>query len=288
MKIRKAVIPAAGFGTRFLPLTKAVPKEMMNVVDKPLIQYCVEEAVLSGIEEIGIIVSSKKSAIKALFSPNAELESFLEQKGKKDLLEEVRAISGLAKFTYIPQSEALGLGHAILMAEKFIGEEPFAVLLPDDIYICPVPGIKQLIDVFVERLVSVIVLERVNEERTRSCGIIKSKQITDRLYQVEDLHEKPGPEKAFSDLAVVGRYVFTPEIFSAIRDTAPDHNGEIQITDAIKLLLDKQPVLGYLFEGKLYDCGNKSGYLEATLKIAASRPEFMPMIKRLIEEMDRG
>lgn len=288
MKIRKAVIPAAGFGTRFLPYTKAVPKEMINLLDKPLIQYIVEEAVQSGIEEIGIIVSPKKTAIKAHFSSEPELEDFLKQKGKFDLLDEVQDVSELAEFTYIPQPEALGLGHAILMAEDFIRNEPFAVLLPDDIYVCPVPGIKQLINVFAEHDVSVIVLERVNEERTLNCGIIKPKQISDRLYQVEDLHEKPGPEQAFSDLAVVGRYVFTPEIFSAIRNTAPDHNGEIQITDAIKLLLDKQLVLGYLFEGKLYDCGNKSGYLEATLKLAAARSEFQPLIQRLMKDIDRS
>ena len=272
--IKKAVIPAAGFGTRFLPATKALPKEMLSVVDQPLIQYGVEEAVDAGIKSIGVIIGRGKSAIEDHFDKSPELERFLEEKQKYDFLEEVRRISNLAEFCYIRQKEALGLGHAILMAEDYIGNEPFAVLLPDDIFDCEKPCIRQLIDAYSEYNASVIVLGRTDEEGTKKYGIIKPKQIADRVFQVEDLVEKPGPEKAFSDLALIGRYVFTPDIFEAIKRTEPDAKGEIQITDAIKLLLENQPVYGYLFEGKRYDCGDKMGFIKATIELALKRPEF--------------
>lgn len=272
--IKKAIIPAAGFGTRFLPATKALPKEMLSVVDQPLIQYSVEEAVDAGIKSIGIIIGRGKSAIEDHFDKSPELERFLEEKQKYDLLEEVRRISNLAEFCYIRQKEALGLGHAILMAEDYIGNEPFAVLLPDDIFDCEKPCIRQLIDAYSEYNASVIVLGKTDEEGTKKYGIIKPKKIADRVFQVEDLVEKPGPEKAFSDLALIGRYVFTPAIFEAIKRTEPDAKGEIQITDAIKLLLGNQPVYGYLFEGKRYDCGDKMGFIRATVELALKRPEF--------------
>ncbi len=272
--ISKAVIPAAGFGTRFLPATKAQPKEMLSVLDKPLIQYSVEEAVGAGIESIGIITSRGKSAIEDHFDKSPELESFLEEKGKTEFLEEVRRISGLAEFCYIRQKEALGLGHAILMAEDYVGDQPFAVLLPDDIFDCKKPCIRQLIDAYAEFNASVIVLGRTDEEGTKKYGIIKPKQVAERVFKVEDLVEKPGPEKAFSDLAVIGRYVFTPDIFGAIKRTQPDIRGEIQITDAIRLLLETQPVYGYLFEGKRYDAGDKLGFIQATIGLALKRPEF--------------
>lgn len=272
--IKKAVIPAAGFGTRFLPATKAQPKEMLSVVDQPLIQYAVEEAVDAGIKSIGVIIGRGKSAIEDHFDKSPELERFLEEKQKYDFLEEVRRISNLAEFCYIRQKEALGLGHAILMAEDYIGNEPFAVLLPDDIFDCEKPCIRQLIDAYSEYNASVIVLGRTDEEGTKKYGIIKPKQITERVFQVEDLVEKPGPEKAFSDLALIGRYVFTPAIFEAIKRTEPDAKGEIQITDAIKLLLENQPVYGYLFEGKRYDAGDKMGFIKATIELALKRPEF--------------
>lgn len=274
MKIMKAVIPAAGFGTRFLPATKALPKEMLCLVDKPLIQYSIEEAVQSGISKIGVIVSRGKEAILDHFDESPELEFFLETKGKTAELDEVKRISNLADFCYIRQRQALGLGHAILMAEDFIGREPFAVLLPDDIFDCPVPCIKQLMDVAQEKKAPVIVLMRVGKEGTEKYGIIEPVRISDRLYEVKNLMEKPGPDKAFSDLAVIGRYVFTPEIFDAIRETSPDHRGEIQITDAINLLLKEQPVYGLVFEGKRYDAGDKTGFLEATVELALRRPEF--------------
>jgi UTP--glucose-1-phosphate uridylyltransferase len=272
--IKKAIIPAAGFGTRFLPATKVLPKEMLSVVDQPLIQYGVEEAVDAGIKSIGVIIGRGKSAIEDHFDKSPELERFLEEKQKYDFLEEVRRISNLAEFCYIRQKEALGLGHAILMAEDYIGNEPFAVLLPDDIFDCEKPCIRQLIDAYSEYNASVIVLGRTDEEGTKKYGIIKPKKIADRVFQVEDLVEKPGPEKAFSDLALIGRYVFTPAIFEAIKRTEPDAKGEIQITDAIKLLLENQPVYGYLFEGKRYDCGDKMGFIKATIELALKRPEF--------------
>lgn len=286
MKVRKAIIPAAGFGTRFLPATKSQPKEMLSIVDKPLIQYGVEEAVDSGIQQIGIITSRGKSTMEDHFNRNPELEEFLGKKGQLDLVEEMERIAGLAEFTYIRQPEALGLGHAILMGESFVGGEPFAVLLPDDIYDCPRPCTGQLLDVFQEFKGTVIVLGRVDREGTRKYGIVKPKPISDRVVQVVDMAEKPGPEKAFSDLGILGRYIFTPEIFEAIRKTPPDRKGEIQITDAIKILLGTQPVYGLLFEGTRYDAGDKFGFIEATINLALKRPEFSRRLKDLIKSLN--
>jgi UTP--glucose-1-phosphate uridylyltransferase len=286
MRVRKAIVPAAGFGTRFLPATKAQPKEMITVIDKPLIQYTVEEIVGAGIRQIAIITSRGKSALEDHFDRSPELETFLEEKGKMDLLEEVRKIAGLAEFSYIRQADMLGLGHAILMGEGFAAGEPVAALTPDDIYDCPVPCIKQLIDVFEEKRASVIVLGRVNKEGTKKYGIIKvKKQLSDRVFEVADMAEKPGPEKAFSDLGILGRYVFRPEIFEAIRNTPVDARGEIQITDAIRLLLDSQPVYGVLFEGKRYDCGNKLGFLEGTIALALKHPEFSGPVREIIKTL---
>jgi len=286
MRVRKAIIPAAGFGTRFLPATKAQPKEMIAVIDKPLIQYTVEEAAGAGIREIAVITSRGKAALEDHFDRSPELEAFLKAKGKLDLLEEVRRISDLARLTFIRQPEMLGLGHAILMGEEFAAGEPVAALTPDDIYDCVIPCTKQLVDVFVERKATVIVLGRVDEEGTKKYGIIKVKrQVSDRLFEIEDMAEKPGPEKAFSDLGILGRYVFTPEIFEAIKHTPVDSRGEIQITDAIKLLLQSQPVYGYLFEGKRYDCGNKLGFLEATIALALKHPEFSSQLRALIKPL---
>jgi UTP--glucose-1-phosphate uridylyltransferase len=282
-KIKKAVIPAAGFGTRFLPATKAQPKEMLSVVDKPLIQYCVEETVSAGIEKIAVIIGRGKSSIEDHFDRSPELERFLEEKGKLDFLEEVRRISNLAEFHYIRQKEALGLGHAILMAEAFIGDDPFAVLLPDDIYDCERPCIRQLIDVYEKYKASVIVLGRTDEEGTKKYGIIKPRQVSERVFQIEDLVEKPGPEAAFSDLAVIGRYLFEPAIFEAIKETPPDVKGEIQITDAIKILLKTRPVYGYLFEGTRYDAGDKLGFIQATIELALKRPEFRKTLQEYLK-----
>lgn len=288
MKVRKAVIPAAGFGTRFLPATKAQPKEMLNVVDKPLIQYSVEEAVGSGIEHIAIITSRGKTAMMDHFDQSPELEHFLEEKNKEAELAKVREIAGLAEFCYIRQKQALGLGHAILMAESFIAGEPFAVLLPDDIFDCPVPCTKQLMDVAGKYSASVIVLGRTDEEGTKKYGIIKPKPVSEKTFQVLDLVEKPGPEKAFSDLGVIGRYVFTPEIFDAIKRTPPDFRGEIQITDAIKLLLDEQSVYGHLFEGTRYDCGDKLTFLQASLALALKRSDLKAPLQEFLKSLPTG
>ncbi len=285
IKVKKAVIPAAGYGTRFLPATKAQPKEMLSVVDKPLIQYGVEEAVGSGIEQIAIITSRGKLTMEDHFDKSPELVQFLAEKGKLEFLEEVERISNLAEFCYIRQKQALGLGHAILMAESFIGTESFAVLLPDDIFDCPSPCTKQLIEVHEETRATVIVLGRVDEEGTKKYGIIKPKQISERVFQVEDMIEKPGPDKAFSDLGIMGRYVFNPKIFDAIKETPADHRGEIQITDAIRRLLESQPVYGYLFEGTRYDAGDKLGFIEATISLALKRPEFNQALKEYINTL---
>ena len=286
MKIRKAIIPAAGFGTRFLPATKSQPKEMLSVIDKPLILYSVEEAVQSGIESIAIITSRGKSTMEDFFDISPELERFLEEKEKLDLLEEVKRISGLAEFCYIRQKQALGLGHAVLMGENFIGQEPFAVLLPDDIYESETPCTKQLIDAYDEYQASAIVLGRTDEKGTKMYGIVKPRQVAEKVFQIEDLVEKPGPEKAFSDLASLGRYVFTPEIFEGIKKTKPDHRGEMQLPDGIKYLLDKPAVYGVLFEGDRYDCGDKMGFLEATISLALKRPEFGPKLKDFLKSLD--
>lgn len=286
MKVKKAIIPAAGFGTRFLPATKAQPKEMLTVIDKPLIQYTVEEAVGAGVRHIAIITSRGKAAMEDHFDRSPELEAFLEEKGKLDLLEEVRKLTRLAEFSYIRQPRMLGLGHAILMGENFAAGEPVAALTPDDIFDCPVPCIKQLFSVFEERGATVIVLGRVDEEGTKKYGIIKvKKQLSERLFEISDMAEKPGPEKAFSDLGILGRYVFTPQIFETIKKTPVNKRGEIEITDAIKGLLDSQPVYGYLFEGIRYDCGNKLGFLEGTIALALKHPEFGQPVREIIRAL---
>jgi UTP--glucose-1-phosphate uridylyltransferase len=288
MKIKKAVIPAAGVGTRFLPVTKSQPKEMLPVVDKPLIQYCIEEAVRSGIKKIAIITSSGKSCLEEYFRRSPKLEQFLDKKGKHELLAEVRKLSRLAEFCFIGQKKALGLGHAILMAEEYIGHEPFAVLLPDNIFDCRTPCIKQLIDAYSELKASVIVLSFVAQGETERHGIVKSRQVRERVFQIENLIEKPRPDKAFSNLGVFGRYVFEPDIFKAIKRTAPDERGEIQITDAIKLLLQARPVYGYLFEGECYDCGDKLGFIKATVSLALKRPEFSSKLRQFLSSLIKG
>jgi UTP--glucose-1-phosphate uridylyltransferase len=286
MRVRKAIVPAAGFGTRFLPATKAQPKEMITVIDKPLIQYTVEEIVGAGIREIAMITSRGKSALEDHFDRSPELEAFLEKKGKTDLLEEVRRIAGLAEFRFIRQPHMLGLGHAILMGEGFAAGEPVAALTPDDIYDCGVPCIKQLTDAFEKYGGSAVVLGRVDKEGANKYGIVKVKrQISERVFELADMVEKPGPEKAFSDLAILGRYVFTPGIFEAIKNTPVDARGEIQITDAIRVLMDSQPVYGVLFEGKRYDCGNKLGFLEGTIALALKHPEFSGPVRAIIKSL---
>jgi len=284
-KIRKAVLPVAGLGTRFLPATKAIPKEMLPLVDKPLIQYCVEEAIASGIEDIIIITGRGKTAIEDHFDTSKELELLLEEKGKPDLLKMVRDISNLVKFSYTRQKEALGLGHAILCAKDLVGNEPFAVFLGDDIIDSEVPAMHQMIEVYKKYRHTVLAVQRVPRESISSYGIIKGEQIEDRIFKVSDMVEKPKAEDAPSDLAVIGRYILTSDIFEYLENTRPGKLGEIQLTDAIKNMALKHPVYALEFEGDRYDAGDKLGFLKANVSFAMKRDdlkeEFIEFLKGL-------
>lgn len=290
MKVRKAVIPAAGYGTRFLPATKSQPKEMLPIIDKPTIQYIVEEAVAAGIEEILIITNHQKASIENHFDRSLELEYFLQSKNKKDDLELVQNISTLANIYSVRQKEQKGLGHAILCAKTFVGNEPFAVLLGDDVVVCDNPAIKQLCDQFNETDSSIVGVQPVAKEDVSKYGIVKPFQVgyeSHRLFEVSDMVEKPSIMEAPSQLAVLGRYVLTPEIFSFLETQTPGSGGEIQLTDAIKRLIELQKVYAYHFEGRRYDVGNKLGYLEATVDFALSRSdlkdEFYAMLKKKVK-----
>lgn len=271
-KIRKAIIPAAGLGTRFLPATKAQPKEMLPIVDKPAIQYIVEEAVQSGIEEILIITGRNKRAIEDHFDRNIELELSLKAQGKYDLLSLVEELSSVT-IHYVRQKEAKGLGHAILCAKQFVGQEPFAVLLGDDIIEASVPGLKQLIEVYNDNPGTVLGVQEVAKEKVCNYGIVKPVHIKNRLWKVTDLVEKPPVDKAPSQLAAIGRYIIEPEIFGILENTQPGQGGEIQLTDALKILAESKPVYAHCFEGRRYDVGDKQGYLEATVEYALKSPD---------------
>ena len=273
MKIKKAVFPVAGLGTRFLPATKASPKEMMPLVDKPLIQYVVEEAIDAGIEEVIMITGRGKNAIEDHFDISFELEHALKGKNNNKMLEEVQRISNLVDFWYIRQKEPLGLGHAILRTKDLIGNEPFAVLLGDDIIHSNVPTIKQLMNIHEKYNASVIAVEKVDKKDISGYGVIEPKKLDERVYQIMDMVEKPSPQDAPSDLAIIGRYILTPEIFTALEKTVPDKSGEIQLTYGLRHLLKNQVVYAYQFEGKRYDAGNKLGFLKATVEFALRRPD---------------
>lgn len=273
MKVRKAIITAAGWGTRFLPVTKSQPKEMLPLVNKPLIQYAVEEAINSGIEQVILITAMGKHAIEDYFDRSFELEYVLEQKGEVELLQEMRRLSNLVDVCYIRQKEQLGLGHAVLVARNIIADEPFAVLLPDDVIDSRVPALKQMIEVYQQRGTSVIAVERVSAQDTAKYGIIEPKEISHRLYQVLSLVEKPEPQEAPSDLGIVGRYILVPEIFDALAATPPGRIKEIQLTDALQLLLKQQVINACQFEGVRYDTGTPSGWLEATIALALKDPD---------------
>lgn len=271
--VRRAVIPAAGLGTRFLPATKATPKEMLPIVDKPTIQYIIEEALASGIEDIIIISGKSKRAIEDHFDRNMELEMSLEASGKFEQLEMVRRISEI-NLHYIRQKEPRGLGHAILCARRFIGDEPFAVLLGDDVVDSEKPALKQLIDVYDRRGFSVLGVQEVAPEKVSSYGIIDGVPTEEaRTYTVKDMVEKPAQEEAPSRLAVFGRYIITPEIFDILENTPPGRGNEIQLTDALRVLAKQQPMYAYNFEGRRYDVGDKQGFIEATVEYALKRPE---------------
>jgi UTP--glucose-1-phosphate uridylyltransferase len=273
MKVKKAIIPAAGLGTRFLPATKAQPKEMLPIVDKPTIQYIVEEAINSGIEEILIVTGRNKRAIEDHFDRSVELELELKKKGNEVLLKQVRDISNLVDIHYVRQKEAKGLGHAIYCARTFVGNEPFAVLLGDDVVDAKVPCLKQLINVYESYSRTVLGVQEVSPEDVDKYGIVDFESVSDRLYKVKDLVEKPPKEKAPSNVAILGRYIITPEIFGILEKTKPGSGGEIQLTDALKSLGKVQQIFAYNFEGKRYDIGSKLGFLQATVEFALKREE---------------
>jgi UTP--glucose-1-phosphate uridylyltransferase len=278
LRVRKAVFPAAGWGTRFLPATKAQPKEMLPLVDKPIIQYGVEEAVAAGIEQIIIVTSTHKGAIEDHFDLNAELEHVLEEKGEIEKLRQVRAISNLAQLAYVRQKEQLGLGHAILMAKDLIGHEPFAVLLPDDVVIADRPSIGQLIHAYDRTHSSVVAVMRVPDDEVSRYGVVDTEEDNAnldgaRLRRMTSIIEKPATADAPSNLAVIGRYVLTPKIFDKLEQTQRGAGGEIQLTDAIEALMEEQSVYTYEFEGTRYDAGTTMGWLKASVELALQRPE---------------
>jgi UTP--glucose-1-phosphate uridylyltransferase len=286
MKIRKAVFTAAGLGTRLLPATKAQPKEMLPVVDKPIIQYVVEEAVASGIEQIIIVTGRGKRAIEDHFDVAFELEYYLNRKNDTEALREVRSISDLANtVTYIRQKEPMGIGHAIKVTREIVGDEPFAVLFPDDLIEATTPCLQQMVNVYDRYGCSVLAVQRVEREAVSRYGIIAPKQIEERVYQTLDLVEKPRVEDAPSNLGIVGRYILTPEIFDCIERTKPGKGGEIQITDALRLLLQSQAIYGYEFEGIRYDTGNKLGFLKATVEMALKRPDLGSDFRRYLKSL---
>ena len=273
-RVTKAVFPVAGLGTRFLPVTKASPKEMLPIVDKPLIQYAAEEAIAAGIDELIFVTGRNKRSIEDHFDKAYELEAELQAEGKKELLDIVQNIlPNKTSCVYIRQPEALGLGHAVLCAKQVVGDDPFAVILADDL-ISGEPGVlKQMVDLYQTCQCSVIGVQTVAKEETRSYGIVKGKPSGQRTFIVEGIVEKPAPEKAPSTLAVVGRYILTPRIFGLLESVTPGAGGEIQLTDGIAALLSHERVLAYEFMGKRYDCGNKFGYLQATVEYALTHPE---------------
>ena len=275
-RVRKAVFPAGGLGTRFLPATKVIPKEMLALVDKPIIQYGVEEAIASGIEHIIIITGRGKGAMEDHFDISYELDSNLERKGKRELLAVSRGVSSLARISYVRQKEPLGLGHAVLCAKDLVGDEPFAVILPDDVIDAEVPCLKQMIDVFAEKDGSVLATMTIDGPSISAYGVLAGSQDPKnaRIYNCTGMVEKPKFEDAPSTQAIIGRYVLTPRIFELLEKTTPGAGGEIQLTDGIKALVNEEKVFGYTFEGKRFDAGDKFGMLQATVEFALKRPEF--------------
>ncbi|PYT17775.1 MAG: UTP--glucose-1-phosphate uridylyltransferase [Acidobacteria bacterium] len=289
-KVRKAVFPAAGLGTRFLPATKAQPKEMLPLVDKPLIQYGVEEAMHSGVQNIIIVTGRGKSAIEDHFDVSFELEQLLESRNKKDLLATVRAVSDMINVAYVRQKEALGLGHAVLRARELVGAEPFAVILSDDVIDSDTPCLRQLLDVYEFYGASVVALLEVPKENISAYGVVDAERVghnggRDRLYRIRNMVEKPKANEAPSNLAIIGRYVLTPEIFESLESIEPGSGGELQLTDGLKHVLRSRPIYGYRFEGTRYDAGDKLGFLRATVEFALKRydlgEEFRSYLKAL-------
>ncbi len=287
MKVRKAVFPAAGLGTRFLPATKAQPKEMLPLVDKPTIQYVVEEAVASGLQEIIIVTGRGKRAIEDHFDASFELEYYLNDRGKSDELAQIKTISELASVSYVRQKEPRGLGHAILCARPLVGEEPFAVFLGDDVVACETaPCMRQLLDVFERYEGPVIAVERVPRERIHQYGVIAGRPIGGNVYEITDLVEKPTAAQAPSDLAIIGRYVLTPDIFPILAETEEDKGGEIQLTAGLRTLRSRRPMYALAFEGKRYDTGDKLGFLKATVEFALARPDLADEFRAYLKSLN--
>jgi UTP--glucose-1-phosphate uridylyltransferase len=289
MKVRKAVFPAAGLGTRFLPATKAQPKEMLPLVDKPIIQYGVEEALAAGCDQIIIITGRGKTAIEDHFDHSYELEKLLEEKKKTDLLQIVRQISAMIHVAYVRQKEALGLGHAVLMARELVGNEAFAVLLADDVVDAQVPCLKQMMDVFDDTQCSVIATQMIEGKAISAYGVLDVKPADDRfggrLFEIVNMVEKPKPEDAPSNLAIIGRYILTPAIFEILAETQAGTGGELQLTDGMRQLLKKERMYAYVFEGRRHDTGDKLGFLKATVEFALQRPDLGDKFREYLKEL---
>jgi UTP--glucose-1-phosphate uridylyltransferase len=290
MRVRKAVFPAAGWGTRFLPATKAQPKEMLPLVDKPVIQYAVEEAVAAGIEQVIIVTSSQKRAIEDHFDLSFELEHLLEERGDIEMLRQIRHISDLAKVAYVRQKEQLGLGHAVLMAKELVGHEPFAVILSDDVVVGDTPCIGQLVRAYDRHHASIVAVMEVPQADTARYGVIATdappSHHDPRLHRITGLVEKPDPDHAPSNLAIIGRYVLTPKIFDKLEQTPKGAGGEIQLTDAINLLMAEQEVYGYAFEGTRYDTGTTMGWLKASVELALQRPDLAREFREYLQSVE--
>jgi UTP--glucose-1-phosphate uridylyltransferase len=284
--VRKAVFPAAGLGTRFLPATKAQPKEMLPLVDKPIIQYGVEEAVASGLDDIILVTGRGKNAIEDHFDVAVELESFLEARGKRALLEEIRQISNMINVAYVRQGEPLGLGHAVLVTRHLVGNEPFAVILADDVIDATPPALAQMIEVFDEVGGPVILVERIPKDQISGYGVIAAEPVRPGVYRILDLVEKPAPEKAPSDLAIIGRYLLTPDIFDALEQTANDRAGEIQLTNGLKRLLATRPLYACEITGTRHDTGNKLGFLKAVVYFALRRPDLAAPFRDYLKSLN--
>jgi UTP--glucose-1-phosphate uridylyltransferase len=290
--VRKAVFPAAGLGTRFLPATKAQPKEMLPLVDKPTIQYGVEEALASGIDNIILVTGRGKNAIEDHFDVNVELETFLEARGKRDQLAEIRKISDMINFAYVRQGEPLGLGHAVLVTRALVGDEPFAVILGDDVIDADPPALRQMVQVFDEVQGPVLAVERVERDQVSAYGIIDAEPMQDGVYRIRDLVEKPAVDEAPSNLAIIGRYILTPDIFETLATTRRDRTGEIQLTNGLRQLLQRRPLFAYEVKGVRHDTGNKLGFLKAVVHFALKRPDlaepFRQYLKTVFERESVG
>lgn len=288
VKVRKAVIPAAGWGTRFLPITKSVPKEILPLVDKPIIQYAVEECAACGIELIIIITSQGKAAIEDYFDKSVGLEHILEQRGKEDLLAKISHLSNLPSICFVHQKELLGLGHAVLFAKDVVGKEPFLVILPDDLFEQKELVLKKMLNIFEQYHGSVVAVKKVEPDEISRYGVVKPKRIAKDVYQIMDFIEKPEPSQAPSNLAIMGRYVLMPEVFEELQSTSFGVGGELQITDGLKRLLRRQAVFGYEIEGDYYDAGTILGWIKATIALGLKHPEIGPELKDYLNHLVRG